>query len=205
MSAAAVTGAEAFPLYPSSDEEESSILADLSAMFPTLDRDIILTVLQTHHGQLEAAVDYLMTASSVGVPDHTSSQSNQWNHIEPMHDMDGQYSEDIGGLPEVIPSFDHNDEGEEDSETDEESSSRDSSPTLDPSVPPEDDPLPTYEEACMGTDLLPMPRYVVDQQPCEVDQTSNQSGDHEVCSALEPPVPQQMESPQKHRERKGML
>lgn len=209
MSATAVAEAEGLSLYPSSDDEESAVLADLVAMFPALDHDVILTVLQSHHGSLEAAVDYLMTASSLSESDQ--NQLNSTGTMYPVYDMEGQYSEDIGGLPEVVPTFEL-DEGveEEDSETDEESTSRDSSPTPDTRVSLEDDPLPTYEKACMGTDVLPMPRYIVDDQPVESIETHIPSangggggGEHQQEECLATAV-QPDDGAQKHRVRKGM-
>lgn len=209
MSATAVAGAEGFSVFPSSDDEESSNIADLSAMFPTLDHDIILTVLQSHHGRLDAAVDYLMAASSVGGDGHTPSQSGI-ETMYPAHDMEGRYSEDIGGLPEVVPTFEYDNEDDE-TETDEEStSSLDSSPEPDNNVLDEDDPLPTYEEACMGTDALPMATYILDDQPSEeaVVQTRSEAsgGGSEELQKAEHSSDEvkSKESAHKHQKKKGV-
>lgn len=145
-------------LSPDIGGESSQVLAELSAIFPAIDYSVLVSVLQAHSQQLEAAVEYLLGVSgprgdpaSHGVcPDSTLTES-----------MAGQFSEDIGGLPEVLPAFlDDSYQGDSDSEDEEISLSRSLSP--DSNVDSADDPLPTYEDACTDADRLPVAVYIPD-------------------------------------------
>ena len=144
-------------LYPLSDDEDSSIVADLIAMFPTLDHEVIVTVLQAHEGRLQATVDYLMSTNSGEEPGRgeNSNHSARNGYLDPAHDLIGQFSEDIGGLPELLPRYlcDREDEWEDkdrNSIDDKDDVEQDYSTPgqAHRSFDPEDDPLPTYMEAC---------------------------------------------------------
>ena len=160
---------------PSDDEDEdSSILADLTAMFPTLDHEVIVTVLHAHNGRIQAAVEYLMATSQDNDELRLMPlKGAQTSHSrDPAYDMRGQFSEDIGGLPELLPRFMYEDnedstnnedsgrivsEIEEPAINEEESSHSFQPLTQETSVllDSDDDPLPTYEEACVGREPPP--------------------------------------------------
>ena len=113
-------------VYTGSDDEDSSVLEDLRAMFPLLDEEVLTTVLQTHEGRVEGAIDYLMAMNS--------QQAEGVEDVMPEPALQS-FSEDIGGLPELIPSFvDEDDEDEE-----------------------EFDPLPSYDEICPPLEPGPPP------------------------------------------------
>ena len=143
--------------YSSDEDEESSMLANLVSMFPSLDHEVVVSVLQAHNGCIQAAVEYLMSNNA----DHQDVQEvggASDSALDPARDMVGQFSDDIGGLPEVLPSFlfDHteDDEGTSTEDNIQFAGSRGHSPGDSP-LPPQDgsqgfidEPLPTYEEAC---------------------------------------------------------
>ncbi len=142
---------------------------------------MIATVLQSHDGCLETAVEYLMAmcraevggaeievvdvgGADVGEADvgeaDVGGYEKQGPEIEAYHEIhsefEGQFSDDIGGLPELVPSFIF-DPTEEEEEEDEEYLREDfgGPPELLPNFvygPTEEedffDPLPSYEEAC---------------------------------------------------------
>lgn len=147
-------------------DEDSSILADLTSMFPSLDHDVIVTVLQAHDGRIQAAVEYLVTAgeqamSGANLPllhtDHTAL-----GLYDPARDMVGYFSEDIGGLPEVLPAILC--EGDTSPPSPNQSSEgggsegreSDGSPILLQQGDDDNDPLPTYEEACQEPSQRPL-------------------------------------------------
>lgn len=151
---------------PSEDDEDSSMLADLVAMFPSLDHEVIVSVLQAHDGCIQAAVEYLMSSSSQsaegdGQPTDTGYSALGMGYFEPACDMVGQFSDDIGGLPELLPRCLYEDEPPDEDERGEvevrghggvaEERSNSDPPSGYPDV--EDDPLPSYEEACRETFL----------------------------------------------------
>ncbi len=156
----------------SDDEEESSVLADLLAMFPTLDQEVILTVLQAYDGRIQEAVEHLISSNYhqdepvrlLPIP-----QSRGDCSLDLVRDMEGQFSEDIGGLPEVLPRFIYDDDtlegGDEGNNSDNDGNQSGeelrnvagnySYEHVSPQRqnfrfddPDEEDPLPTYEEAC---------------------------------------------------------
>ncbi len=146
--------------YTSDEDEDSSMLADLLAMFPSLDHDVIVSVLQAHDGRLQAAVEYLMSSSGA---DHTQGMGGGAAAgdmgLGPARDMVGQFSDDIGGLPEMLPTFlfdrDERTQSEDDPPFVEDLQEERVSP-----LPPQDgaqgfidEPLPTYEEACEGSEI----------------------------------------------------
>lgn len=149
---------------------DSSMLADLTAMFPSLEHEVIVTVLAAHEGRIQAAVEYLMTTddqarSEASLPllsmDHTAS-------YDPARDMVGQFSVDIGGLPEMLPailcegdlSLASSARTEREDEQGNERELEGGGPG-ELSVQPDsdgEDHLPTYEEACRessGNPLIP--------------------------------------------------
>lgn len=138
--------------YRCSDEEDSSILADLAAMFPSLDHDVLVSVLQAHGGRVQTTVEYLLTNNCGGPRPPVSSVS-----VDPAQDMLGLFSvEEIGGLPEILPRF-ACEEGREDTGDDgsnNESQSvgevQEMGTQSQEDVIPDNDPLPTYAEACDG-------------------------------------------------------
>ena len=140
------------PVLPSEDDEDTSMLADLVAMFPSLDHEVIVSVLQAHDGRIQAAVEYLMSSSSED-NGQLANTALGTGYFEPAHDMVGQFSDDIGGLPELLPRCLYEDESPDEEEEGEgghgsvaeECSNSDSPPGY---LDVEDDPLPTYEEAC---------------------------------------------------------
>lgn len=149
--------------YSPSEDGYSSMLADLVAMFPSLDYEVIVTVLQAHDGRIQATVEYLMTANTENgevTPVHT--EDLVLGCLNPARDMVGQFSDDIGGLPEVLPRFlcegEVEDEDLSAEEGEVESGGEDSSTGDAHShspMPPQGshgfvdtDPLPTYDEAC---------------------------------------------------------
>lgn len=82
------------PLLLSECNGESSVLLDLNAMFPSLDHEVIVTVLQAHEGRVEAVVDYLMNVVGGG-----------GEEVDEEEELQGPFSDDIGGPPEIVPSF----------------------------------------------------------------------------------------------------
>ncbi len=66
---------------------------------------MIATVLQSHDGRLDVAVDYLMTVcrGEGGRSREEGSEVEAYHEIQ--REFEGQFSEDIGGLPELVPSF----------------------------------------------------------------------------------------------------
>ena len=90
-------------VYTGSDDEDEgedsgdlSLLTDLAAMFPNVEHTELVTILRGHGGDVDATVDYLMALSlqresGGGASDVLSEQE--------------QFSSEIGGLPEVLPSF----------------------------------------------------------------------------------------------------
>jgi len=116
------------PLLLSECNGESSVLLDLNAMFPSLDHEVIVTVLQAHEGRVEAVVDYLMNVVGGG-----------GEEVDEEEELQGPFSDDIGGPPEIVPSFLQ------------ETAADDRSLTESP------DPLPTYEQACLPIEPGPPP------------------------------------------------
>lgn len=149
----------AVPCRPDGEEEDPSVLSDLTAMFPSMDQDVIVSVLQAHDGRIQGAVEYLMSAGEQELSRATLPLLlADLSVVDPARDMMGQFSEAIGGLPEVLPRFLYEEEGEEGESDDEENGlereeERDRRRSF-PTAPPQggddsdDDPLPTYDEAC---------------------------------------------------------
>lgn len=169
--------------YSSDEDEESSMLANLLAMFPSLEHEVIVTVLRAHDGRVQAAVEYLMNSTT----DPTQEMGGAVGlalpiHSDPARDMVGQFSDDIGGLPEMLPTFLF--DREEDETNSEEGSARFlEEPEPNSPSPPQDggqgfivdEPLPTYEEACEGSEIPHLPRFS-QQHP----QPSTAAGDEEL-------------------------
>lgn len=124
MSVAVAEGASCLPECVG-DDDESSVLLDLSAMFPSLDHEVVVTVLQAHEGRVEAVVDYLMRIVAGG------------GEEEEEEELQGPFNDDIGGPPEIVPSFLQEDD--------------------DRSLSESPDPLPTYEQSCMPVEPGPPP------------------------------------------------
>lgn len=82
-------------------EDSSSALADLVSMFPSLDHEVAVMVLEAHNGSIESAVEYLMNTTGEGGP--TQPSIARYARLDPAQDMVGKFSSDIGGLPEVLP------------------------------------------------------------------------------------------------------
>lgn len=165
-------------------DETSSTIAELASMFPSLDYDVVVNVLEAHSGRIQAAVDYLMSANGGGVQEDRFSGGvgGYYSLLDPPPAAEedavaGQFSKDIGGLPIVLPTplYDEEDsnggrgtsrqsrssEGSAGEGT--RASTRDvavrcesppSSQQLtqasdsDPLLVDDNDPLPTYQEAC---------------------------------------------------------
>lgn len=128
---------------------ESSVLLDLNAMFPSLDHEVIVTVLQAHEGRVEAVVDYLMNVVGGG-----------GEEVDEEEELQGPFSDDIGGPPEIVPSFLQEPAAEDDDIGGppeivpsflQEPAADDRSLTESP------DPLPTYEQACLPIEPGPPP------------------------------------------------
>lgn len=140
-------------LYTGSDdegEEDSSMLADLSSMFPALDHCVLVTVLKSHGGDLEATVDYLMALSLQGEDDDlTLPPDILHQRLMESEDRYGQFSNEIGGLPEVLPSFMSGNQSDSDSDEMEEDAPVTQARSVGNDVNSDEDPLPTYEEAMM--------------------------------------------------------
>lgn len=128
MSVAVSEGASCLPQCVE-DDEESSVLLDLSAMFPSLDHEVIVTVLQAHEGRVEAVVDYLMRIVAGG--------GEEEEEVE--EELQGPFNDDIGGPPEIVPSFLQEDDHR--------------------SLTESPDPLPTYEQSCMPIEPGPPPYF----------------------------------------------
>lgn len=150
-----VSGAE-------SGVDDSSMLADLMSMFPNLDHDVAVVVLEEHNGSLEAAVEYLLNSNkSNGSTQPTIAAGGGYErlgYLDPACDMVGQFSADIGGLPEVLPRclYDEVAQENEEEEGDHEDAEGSEQPRRRDALPQqgtlnwleESDPLPTYAEAC---------------------------------------------------------
>ena len=85
-----------------SDDEgaDSSILADLAAMFPAVDHSELVTILRSHGGDLDGTVDYLMALSL-----HTKTGGGMdvvHQGLEQDDQLCGQFSDEIGGLPSIM-------------------------------------------------------------------------------------------------------
>lgn len=88
---------------PSIDSHQiSTALADLMTMFPDLDGDVLNSILQAQGGCAAAVVEYLMSGSSL---DEVGRIIGGERQAEPAVDMVGEFSDEIGGLPEVLPSL----------------------------------------------------------------------------------------------------
>ncbi len=86
-----------------SDDEggDSSILADLASMFPAIEHSELVTILRSHGGDLDATVDYLMALSlhtEIGGGMNVIHQG-----LEQAEESYGQFSDEIGGLPSIMP------------------------------------------------------------------------------------------------------
>lgn len=169
----------ALQLTPETDTETENVSdaedavdssADLVAMFPSLDHEVAVMVLEAHSGHIEAAVEYLMSTNGEGGP--TQPSVTGYSRLDPAYDMVGQFSADIGGLPEVLPRCLYDDftpgrreeEEEEEEGEGEDGSSGGAQASGNPveigseylpeegtlSWLAENDPLPTYSEACRG-------------------------------------------------------
>lgn len=149
---------------------ESSVLLDLNAMFPSLDHEVIVTVLQAHEGRVEAVVDYLMNVVGGG-----------GEEVDEEEELQGPFSDDIGGPPEIVPSFLQEPAAEDDdiggqpeimpsflqepvAEGDDIGGPPEIVPSFlqepaadDRSLTESPDPLPTYEQACLPIEPGPPP------------------------------------------------
>lgn len=136
-------------LYTGSDEEDgedSSILADLSSMFPAVAHDELVTVLRSHGGDLDATVDYLMALSL----QRESGDASLPRHFlrEGLAEVEEQFSSEIGGLPQVLPAFMTGGQTDSDSELEEDAPANHAQ-SAGCDISSDEDPLPTYEEAIM--------------------------------------------------------
>lgn len=88
-------------------------------MFPAVEHSELVTILRSHGGDLDATVDYLMALSL-----HIEATEGPTNiiHQELMQTDEsyGQFSDEIGGLPEVLPSFMSSNQTDSDSDEEEE-------------------------------------------------------------------------------------
>ena len=151
-----------------SSNEQSQALAELSTIFPTIDYNVLVSVLQAHSGRMDTTVEYLMDIPIQDSAKETGAilpeeHAGLGQHV--VQDMVGQFSEDIGGLPELLPSFLYDNQQEDSSEDETSSVAMSPSPSPDSNVDSADDPLPTYEEACTDADRLPPAVYIPDIVP----------------------------------------
>ena len=124
------------------DEEDSSILADLTSMFPAVAHDELVTVLRSHGGDLDATVDYLMALS---LQRESGGASLPHDFLrEGLVEVEEQFSSEIGGLPEVLPAFMTGDQTDSDSEFEEATPANHAQ-----TGGCDEDPPPTYDEAIM--------------------------------------------------------
>lgn len=131
-------------------------------------------MLQSHDGGLEEAVEYLMAMcrAEVEAEGDVEKPREIKAYQEIHHEFEGQFSEDIGGLPELVPSFIF--EPSEEEEDEDLSEDIGGPPEVVPSFVyqptaeevDEYDPLPTYEEACqpVGPALYPLPSVLPDRE-----------------------------------------
>ena len=155
-----------------SSNGQSQTLAELSTIFPTIDYNVLVSVLQAHGGRLDTTVEYLMgmpdrldSANETGVFPEQHAVLGDDHVVDSLRDMVGQFSEDIGGLPELLPSFIYDTQQGDSSEDEDSSVALTPSPSPDSNVDSADDPLPTYEEACTDADRLPPAVYIPDVVP----------------------------------------
>ena len=114
------------------------MLADLSSMFPSVAHKELVTIPRSHGGNLDDTVDYLMALS---LYKETEGATNVvLSQAEALQDKDSyeQFSNEIGGPPEALPSFMADESEEEDAPV--------NHVGVGVSVDNED-PLPPYEEA----------------------------------------------------------
>ena len=74
----------------------SSTLAELSAIFPNLDIEVLSSALRAQAGSVEAVVEYLLSGKSL-------TEVGRQEMEDPLIKMVGKFSRKIGGLPEVLP------------------------------------------------------------------------------------------------------
>ena len=130
------------------DEEDSSVLADLTAMFPAVAHDELVTILRSHGGDLDATVDYLMALSLQRQSGETGLPPDFLH--EGLVQAEEQFSSEIGGLPEVLPASMTGDQTDSDSEDEDTPANHAQSGGHD--VGSDEDPLPTYEEAVIDNE-----------------------------------------------------
>ncbi len=142
---------------------DSQCLAELSTMFPNIDYHVLVSVLQAHNGRMDTTVEYFMVTSNTNYVTEDFSSTRIDFTENPSQDMVGQFSEDIGGLPEMLPSFIYDTQDTLYTSDEDSSFTRSRSPSPDSDMNSEDDPLPTYEEACTDHDRLPEAVYIEDE------------------------------------------
>ncbi len=136
---------------------DSLSLAELSTIFPNIEYNVLVSVLQANNGQMNTTVEYLIVN-----PNTAEQTSDECTDYE-LQEMIGQFSEDIGGLPEMLPSFLFDVQDTLCASDEDSSVTHSQSPSPDSDVNSEDDPLPTYEEACTDQDRLPDAVYIEDE------------------------------------------
>ena len=132
-------------------------------------------------------MDYLMAMNSMRGEEEVGDEE-ELPEIEHLHD-EGQFSEDIGGPPELLPTFLHEESEEEED------------------VDSDIDPLPSYEEACLPIEPGPPPYYPTYPHsrmlPVAVETFVNHSGSfqgsttHEATSDhhQQPDLPEHQDTP----------
>ena len=126
----------------SDDEGEgdsSPILTDLASMFPAIDYNELVTILRSHGEDVDATVDYLMALSL-----HKETEGAIHQGLMMGEESYGRFSDEIGGPPEVLPSFMTGRQTDSDSDEAEEDAPSNHRGNVGSD---EEDPLPSYEEA----------------------------------------------------------
>ncbi len=136
---------------------DSQCLAELSTMFPNIECNVLVSVLQANNGKMDATVEYFIMNSNRTEYTHTDEDHSQEDMVM------GHFSEDIGGLPEMLPGFIFDVQDAQSGSDEDSSVTQSRSPSPDSNINSDDDPLPTYEEACTDQDRLPEAVYIEDE------------------------------------------
>lgn len=173
----------------SDDDWTSGALANLAAMFPSLEYDVIVSVLAGHGGSVEAAVEYLMssfTAAGDTASGFVGMGGGGGGDGDPADVLEFRTGADIGGRPEVVPGFMYEEEEEDEEEEEEEEGSEIGSKagvssvggaavTPPPVMADEQDPLPTYEQAVWDTEFFRSAQDVVAVSASQQSSSSSSS------------------------------
>ena len=112
-------------------------------MFPAVEHSELVTILKSHGGDLDATVDYLMALSL-----HTETEGATNIIHQGLMQAEESYrifSDEIGGPPEILPSFMTDNQTDSDSDEEEEGDA----PVSNGIVGSDEEALPSYEEAML--------------------------------------------------------